>query len=228
MSFICPISFENLLPRSTFSWFCFVCGTVTLVFICDYHKCRRRSEPYFLSSGWMSHSFSICGLPHISFHFPVELSHLTFCDCRTRLFQFFQSYKPSWFIFIFLLYPYHGTIIGALCYSSTLLCSADRSTFLCVNVTQISCVHIIFVWMSHMYVSIFFVWMSQKYPCVSITSKWTLHFVSFWVISELFPFLSSVNYHTSFLKWKTPLVLPLFSFLVIWGFYLQQLFMLQM
>ena len=128
----------------------------------------------------------------------------------------------------FLLYPYHGTIIGALCYSSTLLCSADRSTFLCVNVTQISCVHIIFVWMSHMYVSIFFVWMSQKYPCVSITSKWTLHFVSFWVISELFPFLSSVNYHTSFLKWKTPLALPLFSFLVIWGFYLQQLFMLQM
>ena len=51
------LSYENLLPRLTFTCFCFVCGTVPHVFICDYRKCRRLSEPYFLSSGWMSPPF---------------------------------------------------------------------------------------------------------------------------------------------------------------------------
>ena len=45
------LSFEELLPRLTFTCSCFICGTVPLVFICDCHKCRRLSEPYFLSSG---------------------------------------------------------------------------------------------------------------------------------------------------------------------------------
>ena len=46
-----PLSFEDLLPRLTFSCFCFICGSVPLVFICDYRKCRRLSEPYFPSCG---------------------------------------------------------------------------------------------------------------------------------------------------------------------------------
>ena len=72
------LSFEDLLPHLTFTCLCFACGTVPLVFICDYRKCRRLSEPYFLSPCWMSPPFSMCGLPHMSFNFPVELSHLIF------------------------------------------------------------------------------------------------------------------------------------------------------
>ena len=32
------LSFEDLLPRLTFTCFCFICGTVPLVFICDYRN----------------------------------------------------------------------------------------------------------------------------------------------------------------------------------------------
>ena len=60
---------------------------------CDYHKCRGLYEPYFISFGWISHSFSICGLPHISFNFPVELSRLIFCDCH----------KPPCFLLFYTL-----------------------------------------------------------------------------------------------------------------------------
>ena len=53
------LSFEDFLPRLTFNCFCFICGTAPLVFICDYLKCRRLSEPcfHFLSSGRMSSPF---------------------------------------------------------------------------------------------------------------------------------------------------------------------------
>ena len=61
---------------------------------------------------------------------------------------------------------------------------------LCECHTNVLCVSIIFVWMSH------------RYPCVSITSKWILHYVSFWVITDPFSFLSCVDCQTSFLKWK--------------------------
>ena len=44
------ISFEDLFPRLTFTLFCFVCRTIPLSFICDYCKCGRLSEPYFLTS----------------------------------------------------------------------------------------------------------------------------------------------------------------------------------
>ena len=81
------LSFEDLLPRLTFTCFCFICGTVPLAFICDYRKCRRLSEPCFLPSGWMSPPISMCGLPHISFNFPVELPYLILCDCHTMLFH---------------------------------------------------------------------------------------------------------------------------------------------
>ena len=45
------LSFEDLLPRLTFTCFYLIYGTVPLVFICDYRKYCRFSEPYFLSSG---------------------------------------------------------------------------------------------------------------------------------------------------------------------------------
>ena len=73
---------------------------------------------------------------------------------------------------------------------------------LCKYHTNIPCVCIIFVSMSHMRVSIFIVWMSYKYYCVSITSKWTLHFVSFCVLTDPFLFLSCMDCHISFLTWK--------------------------
>ena len=91
VSFICPIgifsdretlelltvslSFEDLLPCLTFTCFCFICGTVPLVCNSDYRKCCGLSEPYFPSSGWMSPPICMCGLPHMSFNFPVDLSY---------------------------------------------------------------------------------------------------------------------------------------------------------
>ena len=80
-------SFEDLLARLTFTCFCFICGTVPLVFICDYRKWPRLSEPYFFSSGWMSPTIYMCRLPHMTFNFPVELSYLILCDCHTMLFH---------------------------------------------------------------------------------------------------------------------------------------------
>ena len=81
------LSFEDLLSRLTFTCFCFICGTVPLVFIRDYRKSRRLSEPCFLFYDWMSPPISMCGLPHISFNFSVELSHLILCDYHTMLFH---------------------------------------------------------------------------------------------------------------------------------------------
>ena len=81
------LSYENLLSRLIFTCFCFAYATVPLVFICDHRKWRIFSDPYFLSSGWMSLPISMCGLPQTSFNFPVELSHLILCDCHTMLFH---------------------------------------------------------------------------------------------------------------------------------------------
>ena len=97
------ISFEGLLPRLNLTWFYIVCGTVPLEFIYDYRKFRRLAEPYFVSSGWMSHSVCMCGLPHISSNFPVELSHLILCDCPAMFFHFFWNYKPPYFLFFYTL-----------------------------------------------------------------------------------------------------------------------------
>ena len=80
-------SSEDWLPRLTFTCFCFIFGTVPLVFVCEYIKCRRTSESYFLFPGWMSPTISMYGLSHISFSFPVELSYLILCYCHTMLFH---------------------------------------------------------------------------------------------------------------------------------------------
>ena len=83
---------------------------------------------------------------------------------------------------------------------------------LCECHTNIMCASIISVWMSHMRVSIFFVWVSHRYPCIFITSKWTLHFASFWIITDPFSLLSCVDYHTSFFKWNSTCPTSFLSF----------------
>ena len=65
-------------------------------------QCRRLSEPYFLSSGWMSSPISMCGLPHITFNLQVELSHLILWLPRNGL-----SLTINLFVsFYFIHYPY--------------------------------------------------------------------------------------------------------------------------
>ena len=121
-----PLSFEDLLPRLTFSCFCFICGSVPLVFICDYRKCRRLSEPYFLSCGWMSPPNSMCELPHVlqfsSGTVPLDfvwLSHNALSLTINLLIVFFY----------FIHYPY---IVWTATPFST-FSEWNCSTFLCVN-----------------------------------------------------------------------------------------------
>ena len=135
-------------------------------------------------------------MPHISFNFPVELSRLIFCGCHKMLSHFSLKLQTSLFPFIL--------------YITLMLCGLPHQILsLFLNGT----VQLFFVWISQKYsvcfhylcvnVSFyFFVWMSHKYPWISIISKWTLHFVSFWVITDPFFFLSCVDCHTSFIKWK--------------------------
>ena len=136
----------------------------------------------------------MCGLPHISFNFPVELSYLVLCDCHTMLLHFLWNYKPPCFL---LFHPLPWCCVVAI-----------SSCFFFLSGT----------------VLLFFVWMSHKYPlclhyhCNNVTHTClhflcvTLRFVSFCVITDPFLFLFSVDCHTS----KTPLLLPLFS---IFGIY---------
>ena len=177
------LSYENLLPRLTFTCFCFVCGTVPHVFICDYRKCRRLSEPYFLSSGWMSPPFQCVDChtcPSIfQWNCPTE-----FCVTVTRC--SFINYKPPCCFLFFHTLP----LFCADCHTSLPLFWVELShSSLCECHTNALCVlSLIFVWISHMHVSIFFVWMSQEYLCVSIIFTWTLHFVSFQVMTDPFSF----------------------------------------
>ena len=84
-----------MLPYLICTWFCIVCGTVPL----DYRKCLKLSEPY------ISHSFPMCGLPHISFSFPVEQFHLIFYDFQKWIFTFSETTNLFVF-FYFIHYPY--------------------------------------------------------------------------------------------------------------------------
>ena len=60
------ISFVDLLLRFTFTWFCFICGTVPLVFVFDY-----RILIMIFSSGWMSHSFHVWSLSIFKWNCPT-------------------------------------------------------------------------------------------------------------------------------------------------------------
>ena len=104
--------------------------------------------------------FSMCGLPCV-----------TFTQCS------FINYKPSYCFLSFHTLPLYCMD----CHTFLPLFWVELShSSLCECHTNALCVlSLITVWMSHLRVSIFFVWMSHEYPCVSITFKWTLHFVSF-------------------------------------------------
>ena len=140
---VVSLSFEDLLPRLIFTWLCFTCGTVPLVFICDYRKCRKLSEQYFFSTWRMSPSFSMRGLLTTHFHVSFNFIHYP---------SFVWTATPFYLFFWVELYHF------SLCE-----CHADIQ-------------------------------------CVSVTSKWTLHYVSFWVITIPFSFLSCVDY---FISWTS-------------------------
>ena len=71
--------------------------------------------------------FSMCGLPHISFNFPVELSHLS----GTII-----NYKPPYCFLFFHTLP----LFCVDCHAFLPLFWVELSTLLCVNVTQMPCV----------------------------------------------------------------------------------------
>ena len=172
VSFICSIRIFS--DRETLE----LLGTVPLVFICDYCKCRRLSEPYFLSFGWrLSSFFHVCIATYI-LQFSTGTVPLSLCDCHTMLLHELQT-----------------SFLPFISYITLLLCGLPQFLLFLKGT-----------------VSLFFVWMSNKYPCVSIISQWTLHFVSFWVITDPLLFLSCVHWHTSFLKWKLHLLYLFFHF----------------
>ena len=94
------LSFEDLLPHLTFTCLCFACGTVPLVFICDYRKCRRLSEPYFLSPCWSTHV-----LQFSSGTFPLNF-FLTVTQCS------FINNKPLYCFLLFHTLPFFSVDCG--------------------------------------------------------------------------------------------------------------------
>ena len=115
------------------------------------------------------HTLFTCGLPLLFFQFSCGIVPLILCKCHTKLFHYLiWSYEFCFFYF------------------KHCLCCVDCHTFflsdwnclnfLCVNVTQISCLFPLYFCECYTCVVIFVVWISRKYPCVSITSKLILHF----------------------------------------------------
>ena len=167
------LSYENLLPRLTFTCFCFVCGTVPHVFVAIANVVDSLNHIFFLP-GECHPLFNVWTATHdlqfssgtVPLNF-VWLSHDALSLTINLLIVFFS----------FIRYPY----FCVHCHTFLPLFWVELShSSLCECHTNALCVlSLIFVWMSHMRVSIFFVWMSHEYPCDSITFKWTLHFVSF-------------------------------------------------
>ena len=121
------------------------------------------------------------------FQFSSETVPLNFVWLSHNAPSSFINYKPPCFLFV----SYINLVLCGLphLFTSHLFASLTEwncPTFLYVNVT--------------------------KYSCVSITSKWTLHFVFFSVITDLFSFFSCVDSRTSFFKWK---LICLTSFLLV-------------
>ena len=117
------LSFKDLLPYLTFTWSCFIYGTVSLLLICDYCKCSRLSNNIFFLLG-ESYPLFPSELPHISFNFLVELFYLILCDCQTMLFHY---YKPFHFL-LFHTLPLH--CVGCHTFLSP-LSEWNCLTFLC-------------------------------------------------------------------------------------------------
>ena len=201
------LSYENLLPRLIFTCFCFVCETVQHVFVTITNVVDSLNHIFFLLS---------------------ECHPLFSVWIATHVLQFFSGTVPLNFVWLsqnalFINYkPAHCF----LCFHTLLLFCVDCNIFLSFFWVELShsslcechknalrVLSLIFVWMSHIRVFIFFVWMSHKYPCVSITFKWTLHFVSFLCMADLFSFEPCVDCHTSFLKGK---IHPCYLFSQFW------------
>ena len=117
-----------MLPRLTFTWFCFICGIIPLVFTFDYCRCRRLSEPNFISSGWMSLSFSMCGAGAGPGGGPGRLS-------------LFTKKKPTgdllWTSSLVFFKDFHHTISLILCRTAIL-----KKIYFCRSLTSMAaCVH---------------------------------------------------------------------------------------
>ena len=91
-------------------------------------------------------------------------------NCNTAL-PFFWNCRPPCFLLFHTL-----PLCYMDCHTFLLLSEWNCPTYLCMNVTQIPCVSLWSLCECYTCVSVFFVWMSYKYPCVSISSKWALHF----------------------------------------------------
>ena len=123
------LSFKDLLPYLTFTWSCFIYGTVSLLLICDYCKCSRLSNDIFFLLG-ESYPLFPSELPHISFNFLVELFYLILCAVKQC-----SSITTNLFVFFYFIhYPY---IVWAATPFCLLFLSGTVSLF-CVNVMHIS------------------------------------------------------------------------------------------
>ena len=153
--------------------------------------------------------FSMRGLPHMSFNFPVELSHLILCDCHNAF-----SLTINFLIvpFSFIHYPYFVWSATPFCLFSEWNCP----TLLCVNITQIPCLYSPLS-------------LCDCHTCPSPFSLCECHtnILVFPILlsghSTLFPFRSWLTHSRSTLcglphltsQMKNSLVLPLFSVLII-------------
>ena len=95
----------------------------------------------------------------------------------------FINYKPPCFL-LFTHYRYFAWIATPFSFFSGWNCP----TFLCVNVTQISCLSPLFLWeVTHAWLLFLCVNVTQIYFCFDY--KWTLDLVFFWIITDPFSYL---------------------------------------
>ena len=142
------ISFEDLLPRLSFIWFCCLCGTIPLVFIFDFRKCRRLSETQSFSSRWMAHSF---------FHLWSATHILQFSSGNCPLNFVWLSHSAL--SLLFSLLKLSTSLFPFISFITLMLCGLPHLLLLFRSVA----------------VPLFFVWMSHKYPvclhflCLNVT-----------------------------------------------------------
>ena len=151
------LSYENLLPRLTFTCFCFVCGTVPHVFVAIANVVDS-----------LNHIFFLPGECHPLFNVWTATHDLQFSSGTVPLNFVWLSHDALSLTINLLIVSFSFIHYRYFVWTATLFCLFSEwncPTLLCVNVIH-ACLH-------------FFVWMSHEYPCVSIIFKWTLHFVSF-------------------------------------------------
>ena len=138
------LSFEDLLPRLAFTWFCFICGTVQLfwVTVTLFFYVWTATDILQFSSGTFPLNF-------------VWLSRHAL-SLTTNLLVFFYSHITVILHGLPHLFPFFlGGIVLLF--------------FVSMSHRYPVCLHY-FCGKSHMHGSFFFVWMLHKYTFVSITS----------------------------------------------------------